>query len=169
MPTGAPRALGHGMTDEAAKYDAYESTVLELAPGTRIDLRKPVEHAQLDALKRAGLAEPFAVLTAENPRGANAEDAPTETDEARREAANDRRHALLLDSLRESGVPFVRVDGVAPDGSYRERCVAITGSRESATELAERLGQLALFWFDGAAFWLLPAEADEEPRRLPAG
>ncbi|MFL5582433.1 MAG: hypothetical protein ACJ8AO_18850 [Gemmatimonadaceae bacterium] len=29
------------------------------------------------------------------------------------------------------------------------------------------LARLALFWFDGASFWLLPAQGDQEPRRLP--
>jgi hypothetical protein len=31
--------------------------------------------------------------------------------------------------------------------------------------LAER--QLALFWYDGTGFWLMPAEADGTPQRLP--
>ena len=30
-----------------------------------------------------------------------------------------------------------------------------------------RLEQLALFWFDGETFWLLPAEASQSPTRLP--
>ena len=157
------------MTDEHAKYDAYTNTVLELPTGDRIDLRRPVGEADRAALRSAGLTGAFAVLTAENPNGENEEDAPTPTAAARREVANDRRHGALVEALRESAVPFVRVDGVAPDGSYRERCIAVPLPRADAVTLADRLDQLALFWFDGTAFWLLPAEADAEPRRLPAG
>ena len=156
------------MTDETAKYDAYTSTVLELADGARIDLRRPVGASELDALQRAGLRGAFAIMTAENPGGANEEDAPTAAAADQREAANDARHTAFLSALDDADVPYVRVDGTAPDRDYRERCVAVSLPRPQATALAERLGQLALFWFDGARFWLMPAEADEEPRRLPA-
>jgi hypothetical protein len=64
-------------------------------------------------------------------------------------------------------VPFVDVDGASPDGEYRERCVAAAMPRDEAARLAARFEQLALFWFDGTDFWLLPAEASEAPRRLP--
>jgi len=154
--------------DQSSKYDAYTETVLELSGGARVDLRRPVGPAEREMLADAGLAGPFAVLTAENPNGRNPDDAPTEAAAERREAGNDRRHAALVAGLHDAGVEFVRVDGVAPDGSYRERCVAVRLPRDEAVGLADRLSQLALFWFDGDTFWLLPAEADAEPRRLPA-
>jgi hypothetical protein len=73
-----------------------------------------------------------------------------------------------VDALAADQVPFVRVDGVAPDGSYRERCVALLVPAEEGVALARRFDQLALFTFDGEAFWLLPAEVGAPPKRLPA-
>lgn len=157
------------MSHAIQKYDAYAQTVLELAgvPHGRIDLRQPVGAPERAALAHVGLDRPFAVMTAENPHGRNEEDAPTAAEERARDAANDRDLATLVDALGEAGTPFVRVDGTAPDGSYRERCVAVVLPRDDAVALARRFAQLALFWFDGEAFWLLPAEAGAPPKRLP--
>jgi hypothetical protein len=153
-----------------AKYDAYAQTILEVhgAARARVDLRRPIGPAERAALASVGLDREFAVLTAENPHGRNEEDAATSAEADRRDAENDDRLAALVARLGEAGVPFVRVDGVAPDGGYRERCVAVLLPRPEAATLALRLGQLALFWFDGETFWLIPAEADAPPRRLPA-
>ena len=153
------------------KWQAYHGTVLELAdderPCLRIDLRKPDVRALAERLAALGLEPPVAILTAENPFGANAEDAPSARQEARQEVRNDDRHETLLAELREAGVPFTRVDGVAPDGDYRERCVALPLGREDGRALARRLGQLAFFWFDGRRIWLQPGVADHEPEVLP--
>lgn len=159
------------MTTPDEKWRAYACTILEFLPSStaplRIDLRQPVTDAARAALGALGLGARFAVFTAENPEGANAEDAPTEAEEARRERANDRRMRVLGEALREAGVEWREVDGVAPDGGYRERCVAVPIAREEAAALAERLRQLALFWYDGSRFWLLPAAADERAEPLP--
>jgi hypothetical protein len=154
------------------KWQAYHGTVLELVdderPCLRIDLRKPDIPALAERLAALGLAPPVAIMTAENPHGANAEDAPSERQEARQEVRNDGRHETLLAELREVGMPFARVDGVAPDGEYRERCVALPLGREQGRSLARRLGQLAFFWFDGERVWLEPGVADHEREVLPA-
>jgi hypothetical protein len=157
------------MSHDTDKYAAYAETVLELhgVPNGRLDLRCPLGASERAALAAVGLDRPFAVLTAENPAGENDEDAPTRAEEQAREAGNDRALASLVDTLGADAIPFVRVDGTAPDGSYRERCVAVVQSRDAAVDLARRFDQLALFWFDGDAFWLLPAEAGDTPRRLP--
>jgi hypothetical protein len=156
-------------TDE--KWDAYHGTVLEFAaderPCLRIDLRHPDTRALADRLAALHLAPPVAIMTAENPQGANAEDAPTERQEARQAARNDDRHEALLAELREAGMPFARVDGVAPDGEYRERCVALPLGRDEGRALARRLGQLAFFWFDGRQVWLEPGLADHAREVLP--
>jgi hypothetical protein len=155
-----------------AKWDAYHGTVLEFVDDERgclrVDLRRPDERAIAQRLAALGLEPPVAIMTAENPRGANAEDAPTARQEARQEVRNDDRHATLLAELREAGLPFARVDGVAPDGEYRERCVAVPLGRQEGRALARRLGQLAFFWFDGTRVWLEPGVADHEPEVLPA-
>lgn len=154
-------------TDE--KWGSYGDTVLEFPgpPRLRIDLRRPLDDAAREALRTMGLDGAFAVLTAENPAGQNPEDAPTGRAAGEREARNERRTSRLEQALDEAGVAFIPADGSAPDGSYRERCVAAVMPRREAVELARRLDQLALFWFDGRDFWLLPAEADAEPERLP--
>ena len=154
------------------KWRAYYHTVLELVddehPCLRIDLRRPDVGALATRLAALGLEPPVAIMTAENPLGANAEDAPTERQEQRQEVRNDDRHEALLAELREAGLPFARVDGVAPDGEYRERCVALPLAREDARALARRLGQLAFFWFDGRRVSLEPGVADHAPEVLPA-
>lgn len=164
-------------TDE--KWDAYHGTVLELAdlaaadpadapePRLRIDLRRPDVDALRARLEAFGLPLPVAILTSENPMGANAEDAPSERQAERQQTRNDHRHEQLLAELRESGLPFARVDGVAPDGDYRERCIAVPLERVPARKLARRLGQLAFFWFDGQQVWLEPGLADHEHELLP--
>jgi len=153
------------------KWRAYHHTVLELAdderPCLRIDLRHPDPEALGARLAALGLTPLVATLTAENPFGANAEDAATERQEARQEARNDDGHATLLAELREAGVPFARVDGVAPDGEYRERCVAVPLGRGEGRALARRFGQLAFFWFDGLQIWLEPGVADHAAEVLP--
>jgi hypothetical protein len=151
------------------KWGAYADTVLEFLgpPVLRIDLRDPVRDEGRAALAALGLERPFAVFTAENPDGANAEDAPAPAVEERKARENERRQSALERALVEAAIPFALVDGVAPDGSYREHCVAAVMPREAAAALAERLRQLALFWWDGGSFWLLPGKADEEPERLP--
>ncbi|HKG96009.1 MAG TPA: DUF3293 domain-containing protein [Gemmatimonadaceae bacterium] len=151
------------------KWKQYPNTVLEFstAPALRIDLRKPVESEAVEGLRAIGLTGPFAVLTAENPCGENVEDAPTDRQADAREERNERRTGRLEAELLRRGTTFARVDGVSPDGSYREHCLAILLPEDQAVELAKQLDQLALFWFDGEAFWLLPAEADQAPTRLP--
>ena len=156
-------------TEERERYAQYPNTILEFdtPAGLRIDLRRPLDHAQRAALDALGLG-PFGVFTAENPEGEHAEAAePTPEAAAERERENARRMQALLDTLDGEGIRYARVDGVAPDGDYREHCVAIAVARDRAVAMAERFDQLALFWFDGRAFWLLPAEADQEARRLP--
>lgn len=152
------------------KWRAYPNTILEFetAPPLRIDLRERLEGDARAALASAGLGSAFAVFTAENPVGDNAEDAPTSGVERAKERANEGREGSLEQDLRERGVSYVRVDGVSPDGKYREHCVATLMAREEAVTLARRFGQLALFWYDGWAFWLLPALAEKTVQRLPA-
>jgi hypothetical protein len=162
---GPDAAAGEPETD---KYAQYRQTVLEFCDGgPRIDLRRSLEDADRAALAALGLDREFSVLTAENPHGENEQDAEDPAEERARERRNDRRTRGLVEELRDAGLAFARVDGVAPDGSYRERCVAVPGGREVGQRLAREWAQLALFWFDGEAFWLLPAEASAPPQRLP--
>ena len=151
------------------KWDEYPNTILEFhgPPPVRIDLRDPLDDGQRRALRVLTESRAFGIFTAENPAGENAEDAPSARDEERREARNERRTSRLEKELPASGVRFVPVDGVSPDGQYRERCVAALLPRAESIALARRFDQLALFWFDGERFWLLPGLAEKEARPLP--
>ena len=149
------------------KWNAYHDTVLEfvdeLRPPLRVDLRRPDLDALGVRLQELGLAIPVAILTAENPCGRNAEDAPTDRAEQAREERNEALHARLTTELRRMGIAFARVDGVAPEGDYRERCVAIPLALDVARALAQRFDQLAFFWFDGRHLRLEPGVADHAP------
>ena len=153
---------------ERERYAQYPNTTLEFdtPAGLRVDLRQPVDEATRGALAALGLGS-FGVFTGENPAGEHAHDEDDPAAERARERANERRTRTLVGRLERDRVAFVRVDGVAPDGSYREHCVALAVAQADAVALPELYDQLALFWYDGAAFWLLPAEAAQEPRRLP--
>jgi hypothetical protein len=168
------RSVGDGKTTpdpatEDEKWDAYARTVLEFRgpPAVAVDLRVPLAAPTRRALATVVGAPRFAVFTAENPAGENAEDAPSAREEERRERSNRQRRVELAAELRSIGVPFVDVDGVAPSGDYRERCAAAVMDRDDAVAFARRFGQLALFWFDGDRFWVLPGIAEREPRPLP--
>jgi len=173
MTAASPREPGGGSEAAGAradeKWDAYRNTILEFEgpPRLRVDLREPLDDRRRRALRELTQGTAFGVFTAENPAGENAEDAPTEREEERRDDRNERRTSRLEAELAASGVAFVAVDGVSPDGEYRERCVAARLPRAQSIALARRFEQLALFWFDGERFWLLPGLADKEGRPLP--
>lgn len=166
--------MSHGQPDIAPeqvdeKWRAYPDTVLEFDadPSLRIDLREPVTDGARTRLAALGLSAAFGVFTAENPVGENAEEESSPTAEERERRANWSRESRLERELHERGVDHVRVDGVSPGGQYREHCVAALMARDDAVALARRYEQLALFWYDGATFWLLPALAAKSARRLP--
>ena len=158
------------MASEAEREESfgeYPRTVLAFEGGPRLDLRREPAPDERRALARRELGPSVAVLTAENPGGDTAEG--LSADEAyARQRENVRRTLRLEEYLAREGVPFRRVDGSAPDGSHRERCVAVAVPRDGAARLAEAHDQVALFWYDGDRFWLWPARVDEAPRPLPA-
>lgn len=151
------------------KWARYPQTILEFAPPDRprIDLRRPLGAPERAILATLGLDRPFAVLTAENPMGENAEDKPTAEQEAETERRNAARRAELQQQLEKSSAEFQPCDGVAVDGDYREHGVAVLLPRDQAVMLARRFGQLAIFWFDGRAFSLVGAVARKTSVKLP--
>ena len=151
------------------KWAQYPCTILEFAPpdSLRIDLRRPLGSAERAILAARGLDRPFAVLTAENPVGENTEDEPTGAQKVESDRRNDDRRADLEAQLRAAGADFQPCDGVAADGDYREKGVAVVLPREQAVMLARRFGQLAIFWFDGRNFSLVGAVARNPSEKLP--
>jgi hypothetical protein len=152
---------------EREELRRYRRTVLSFEGGPSVDLRQPLGAWEHGALADLGLGREFAVLSAENPRGEEPEDAsPEEQDERERE--NVRRVLRLEEALILARMRFRRVEASPPDGRHRERCVAVAVSRERAEGLARAQDQLALFWYDGERFWLWPAEVEAPPDALPA-
>ena len=154
---------------EDAKWEAYPETILEFLgpPPLVVDLRKPIDAPTRHSIRQRVGDSSFRIFTAENPAGENAEDACTDREEERRARRNDQRTSRLEEELARAGTRFLVLDGVSPDGAYRERCVAALLPRRESVALARRYAQLALFWFDGDTFWLLPGLADKDPRPLP--
>ena len=145
------------MTDHSP-WTAYANTRLLIgtAPRIKVDLRLPVSDDLRLLLTKLGLGAAFAIVTSFNPRGTHAS--------AWRNLARWVGMRLLLRSRKLRHVP---ADGESPDTRHRERGFAIAMSRGDAAALARELEQLALYWFDGEAFWIDGALAERAPRRLP--
>lgn len=139
-------------------WPKYPETIATFStrPPLEIDLRAIPSAAALAALNDAGLGQPFAIMTAFDPRGDNL---PAGENERR---ARDLEHRLV-----ESGHRFTRVDCCSPDRSHCERSVAVVMPQEAAIDLARELEQVAIFWFDGQKFWIVGATVETDPLMLP--
>lgn len=120
-----------------------------------VDLRVVVLPATRKGLVAMGLGEPFGVMTAFNPQGVELD-----------EAENARWASELEAELVSLGLEFVRVDCCSPDRSHCECSVAVVAPRAQVLEMARRWKQLAIFWWDGAVFWIYGA-AEDGVLRLP--
>src|SRR5688572_30578926 len=127
-------------------WPKYPETILTFAtePPIEIDLRAIPPRDALTGLAGVGLSEPFAIMTAFDPRGENLS-----------AQENDERRRLLEQRLRKLGYRFVTVDCCSPDRSHCECSVAVVMPQEAAIALAQELEQVAIFWFDGQRFWIL--------------
>lgn len=136
----------------------YPETVLTFSttPPVAIDLREVVSDKTLADLATIGLDSPFTVMTAYDPRGHDLS-----------KAENEARRGALHQRLKESGYKFVEVDACSPDRSHCECSVAVVMAQDAAVELAKELEQVAIFWFDGARFWILGALVEADPLMLP--
>lgn len=82
-------------------------------------------------------------------------------------AVNDALAASLQQEAAGLGVTHVCVDACSPDESHCERSVAIALDERSLIDLAHRYEQLAMFWFDGEAFWIIPVHSRNARLQLP--
>ena len=139
-------------------WPRYPETILDFAttPRVQIDLRQVPSDSAVATLKAAGLGEPFAIITAIDPRGENL--SPSE---------NEKRKRDLDDRLRSTGYRFEHVDCCSPDRSHCECSVAVLMPQDKAIDLARELEQVAIFWFDGRRFWILGALVETDPLVLP--
>jgi hypothetical protein len=139
-------------------WPRYPETVLTFAtePMVEIDLREIPSERALEQLAAAGFGQPFAVLTAFDPRGQDL--SPTENESRKRNL--DRR-------LRAEGYKFADVDACSPDRSHCECSVAVVMPQAKAIDLARELEQVAIFWFDGKRFWIIGVIVETDPMMLP--
>lgn len=107
-------------------------------------------------MRAAHLEHTFGIVTAQDPMG------------VKQSGVRNTELADMLERAAASlGGPWVRVDACNPDHSHCERSIAISIGLQPLIALACRYDQLAIFWFDGAAFWIIPARSDEPALRLP--
>jgi len=139
-------------------WTAYANARLLIGrpPRIKVDLWLPVGEELEYRLTKLGLGATFAIITPFDPRGTRAP--------AWKNLARYVRTRLLLRSRK---LRYVPADGESPDSRHRERGFAIAMTRTDAAALARELEQLALYWFDGKAFWIDGALAERKPQRLP--
>lgn len=146
------------MTDRArAEWGDFPSTHLHFVdePTVVIDVRGHVAPETRAALAAHGLTGPFSVVTAQDPMGKT--QSPDE---------NARLAVKLQERVKSLGVPYARVDACSPDRSHCEASIAVVMARQDAVRLACEYDQLAIFWFDGDAFWIVPARSSKPAVRL---
>ena len=139
-------------------WPRYPETVLGFAttPPVEIDLRNVPSEDEIAALKAAGLGQPFAIMTAFDPRGENLS-----------AAENEKKTQELETRLRSANYTIAKVDCCSPDRSHCECSFAVVMPQEKAVDLARKMEQVAIFWFDGSRFWILGALAETDPLMLP--
>lgn len=139
-------------------WPRYPETILRFStvPAVEIDLREIPSSEALSQLRDVGFADPFAVITAFDPRGRDL--SPAENEKRRRD---------LSRRLTKTGLRFMDVDACSPDRSHCECSVAVVMEQDRALALARELEQVAIFWFDGKRFWILGAIVESDPLMLP--
>jgi hypothetical protein len=144
--------------DGVSDWGDFPETVLHFdsIPTVVVDLRRHIGPTVLAEIRGTGLERSFGIVTAHDPMGV------TQTKDV---------NAMLATRLRteiaELHVPYVRVDACSPDRSHCEQSVAVELGLQQLIDLACRYDQLALFWFDGVAFWIVPARSANARTRLP--
>jgi hypothetical protein len=139
-------------------WPRYPETILTFStkPAVEIDLRRIPPGDAIANLAAAGFDQPFAVLTAFDPRGHDLS-----------ASENEKRRRKLDARLTKSGYNFVSVDACSPDRTHCECSVAVLMPQERAVALARELDQVAIFWFDGKRFWIIGALVRADPVMLP--
>jgi hypothetical protein len=144
--------------DETDVWGDFPETVLYFhgpEPLT-VDLRAQVTAHQREEFIKLGLEHSFGILTAQDPRG-------------KTQSADRNAHLAmnLQQELTAARTHYVVVDACSPDHSHCEASVAVLLSQKAMVALACRYDQLAIFWFDGTRFWIVPALANAPPLSLP--
>ncbi|MDQ2766256.1 MAG: DUF3293 domain-containing protein [Gemmatimonadota bacterium] len=141
-----------------AVWTAYANTLLRIGGRrqVKIDLRQPLSDEIRRVLTDLLPERTFAIVTPFNPGGVRA---PF--------WKNWWQHYRMRAHLASRGLRFVRANGESLDGTHRERGFAIAVGRGDAATFARSYRQLALYWFDGEAFWIDDVRTTRAPQRLP--
>ena len=121
-----------------------------------LDLRKPVDAASRSCLKIMGFEQPFGVVSAQDPMGV-----------AQSPSVNSVLAASLQSDVAKLRVAQASLDACSPERSHCEHSMAIALDLPALIDLAYRYDQLAIFWFDGRAFWIVPVHSTKARLRLP--
>ncbi len=135
-------------------WASYAETILAFRgpAGLEIDLSLPVPPSARAELAARGLGGAFGLVTPCNPRGQ-----PTSVQE------NEARLVRFLAELDQAGARYLRVDGLSPDRRHAERGVALAWPQQEILALATRWDQSAIYWWDGARFWVIGALTETQP------
>jgi hypothetical protein len=139
-------------------WGRYAETLLSFGAGRKfeVDLREPLSDAIRTEFKGLGFRDTFGILTAHDPYGRDL--TPEE---------NKQLQARLESELKAGGIHFVRVDACSLDRQHCECSVAINVNQATAVSIAKKYEQMAIFWYDGEAMWLIGAMVESDPIRLP--
>ncbi|HEY5087064.1 MAG TPA: DUF3293 domain-containing protein [Gemmatimonadaceae bacterium] len=145
--------------DTRAAWGDFPDTVLHFASATTfsVDLRRDIDGATSAYLSCLGFERSFGVVSAQDPMGVT----PTAT-------ANADLAARLQTEVAAMRAAYACLDACNPDRSHCEKSIAIALDLQSSIALAYRYNQLAIFWFDGESFWIVPVYSDNAVLRLPA-
>ena len=144
--------------EHAADWGAFADTLLHFdsTPPHTIDLRRVIDGASRQSLCDLGFERSFGIISAQDPMG------------LRHPAAeNERLAASLQQEVAALIGTQLRVTACSPDGSHCEESIAIALDLRMVIDLADRYRQLAIFWFDGDAFWIIPVRSSKAKVRLP--
>jgi hypothetical protein len=75
--------------------------------------------------------------------------------------------ASLRREVAKLRVAHVSLDACSPERSHCEHCMAIALDLPALIDLAYCYDQLAIFWFDGRVFWIVPVHSTKARLRLP--
>lgn len=136
----------------------YAETILIFGGAVRfeVDLRELVTDGARTNFRNIGFPQTFAILTAHDPFG---RELPPEENQARQDK--------LEADLAHDGVHFVRVDACSIDREHCECSLAIDIDQDRAVAIAGDYEQMAIFWYDGEAMWLVGGTVKSDPLRLP--
>jgi hypothetical protein len=128
-------------------WDRFAETVLVFGGDEPVEVHvhAGVGPIAIARLMSHGLGGCFAVITPCNPLGVTLEG-----------RTNAERLTAFRAELDQLGIRSVEADGWSPDRTHVERGNACALSLTAAMALARRWQQLALFWFDGAEFAVIP-------------